>query len=60
MILLCLLANTQNNFKISGKLSRFEESGFVKMKRQNCCLKNSKFELDGTFEETPNTSFFMI
>ncbi|MDD3772586.1 MAG: TlpA disulfide reductase family protein [Weeksellaceae bacterium] len=58
LMLFCTLANAQNNFKISGKLSGFQENALVKIERQNiildsCYLKNGRFQLNGSFEESP-------
>lgn len=58
LIFFCLVANGQNNFKISGKLNGFEENALVKIERQNiildsCYLKNGKFQLNGSFEQSP-------
>lgn len=65
LILFCTLANAQNNFKISGKLSGFQENALVKIERQNivldsCYLKNGSFQLNGSFEESPTPTHLII
>lgn len=65
LTLFCFLANAQNNFKISGNLSGFEENSLVKIDRENitldsCRLKNGKFELKGNFEQSPSSVYLFI
>lgn len=65
MLFFCLWGHTQNKFKISGKLSGFEENALVKIEQQNiildsCYLKNGKFQLNGSFEESPTSAYLVI
>lgn len=65
LILFTLLANGQNDFKISGKLNGFEEKALVKIERQNiildsCYLKNGKFQLNGSFEQSPTAVYLTV
>lgn len=65
LMLFCFFANAQNNFKISGNLSGFEENALVKIDRENivldsCRLKNGKFELKGNLEQSPSSVYLMI
>lgn len=65
LVLFCTLTIAQNNFKILGKLSGFEEKSLVKIERQNitldsCYLNNGKFQLKGTFENTPTSTYLII
>lgn len=64
-IFICFLANAQDNFKISGNLSGFEENSLVKIERENitldsCRLINGKFELKGNLEQSPSSVYLLI
>ena len=65
LMLFCTTANAQNYFKISGKLNGFEENALVKIERENiildsCYLKNGKFQLNGSFEQSPTPAYLTI
>ncbi|WP_192085405.1 TlpA disulfide reductase family protein [Algoriphagus sp. Y33] len=65
LMLFCTTANAQNDFKISGKLNGFEENALVKIERENiildsCYLKNGKFQLSGSFEQSPTPAYLTI
>lgn len=62
LVLLCSLANSQNSFKISGKLKGFKENALVKIDRENialdsCYLKDGNFKLKGSLKQSPSLVF---
>nr|WP_243464493.1 DUF4369 domain-containing protein [Riemerella anatipestifer] len=65
LVLLCSLANSQNSFKISGKLKGFKENALVKIDRENialdsCYLKDGNFKLKGSLKQSPSLVFLTI
>jgi len=65
LLLFCLAANAQKGFKITGTLRGFEDHALVKVQRENitldsCYLKEGKFQLKGTFEQSPSPVYLII